>query len=214
MEDYYRERAAEYDDFYQVTRRKDDLADLRAWLIERVQGRTILEVAAGTGYWTEVAAPVAKAITATDYNAGTLAIAARRCLGPHVKFLAADAYRLPIFTETFDVGMAMLWWSHIEKQRREEFLAHFTSRLQPRSLILMIDQFFVDGVSNPISRKDKWNNQYTVRTLGNGAKYEIVKNYPSDAELHDSLSSVCEDISVTRFREFWALSARVRVQAL
>ena len=210
MEDYYRERATVYDEFYQVGRRKDDLAELKAWLVEHVQGLTILEVAAGTGYWTELAAPVAMAITATDYNPETLAIAAQRRLGPHVTLIAADAYRLPEFQNYFDIGMAMLWWSHVEKQRREEFLTHFASRLRPGSLILMMDQFYVEGVSNPISRKDEWNNLYTVRTLPNGASYEIVKNYPNDEELHESFSDICEDILVTRLREFWSLSARVR----
>ncbi|NOJ50478.1 class I SAM-dependent methyltransferase [Bradyrhizobium archetypum] len=210
MEAYYRERATVYDEFYQVGRRKDDLVALGSWLVERARGGMILEVAAGTGYWTEVAAPVAKAITATDYNPETLAIAAQRRLGSHVTLTVADAYRLPKLPGTFDMGMAMLWWSHVQKQRRREFLRHFTSRLAPGALVLMLDQFYIDGVSSPISRKDEWDNFYTVRTLSNGAKYEIIKNYPSDEELIDTFSDVCDDIVVTRLREFWTISARVR----
>jgi ubiquinone/menaquinone biosynthesis C-methylase UbiE len=60
MEIYYRDRAPEYDKFYEVPEREHDLARLKSWLVERVRNRTILEVAAGTGYWTEVAAAVAK----------------------------------------------------------------------------------------------------------------------------------------------------------
>src|SRR5262245_4675908 len=97
MEAYYRERASEYDKFYQVPARDDDLARLKEWLIGHASGRTILEVAAGTGYWTEAAASVAKAITATDVNPEMLAIAAQRDLGPHVTLLPADAYALPDF---------------------------------------------------------------------------------------------------------------------
>lgn len=37
-----------------------------------------------TRYWTEVVAPFAKAVTATDYNPETLEIAAKRGLGSHV----------------------------------------------------------------------------------------------------------------------------------
>jgi SAM-dependent methyltransferase len=210
MEAYYRERATVYDEFYQVGRRKDDLVALKSWVLERVRDRTILEVAAGTGYWTEVAAPVARAITATDYNPETLAIAAQRRLGSHVTLTVADAYQLPEFTSTFDVGIAMLWWSHVQKQRRREFLSHFTSRLARGALILMFDQFYIESLSNPISRKDEWDNLYTVRTLPNGANYEIVKNYPTDKELIEAFSDVCEDVVVTRLGEFWTLSARVR----
>jgi len=210
MEDYYRERATVYDEFYQVGRRKDDLTSLRAWLTEQVRGTTILEVAAGTGYWTEIAASVANAITATDYNSETLAIAAQRRLGPHVTLVAADAYRLPEFATAFEVGMAMLWWSHVDVRKRVQFLRQFAARLTPGALILMMDQFYVEGLSNPISRTDQWSNQYTVRTLTNGASYEIIKNYPTDDELRDTFSELCEDIAVNRLREFWTLSARVR----
>ena len=210
MEAYYRERATVYDEFYQVGRRKDDLVALRSWIVDLTRDRTILEVAAGTGYWTEVAAPLAKSITATDYNHETLAIAAQRRLGSNVTLTVADAYRLPEFAGTFDAGMAMLWWSHVPKQRLREFLTHFTSKLAPGALVLMLDQFYIGGVSNPISRKDAWDNFYTVRTLANGARYEIVKNYPSDEELINAFSEVCDDMIVNRLREFWTISARVR----
>ena len=63
--------------------------------------RSILEVATGTGYWTEFAATVAKAITATDYNPETLAVAVKRKLGSHVAMRVADAYELPEFTSTY-----------------------------------------------------------------------------------------------------------------
>jgi ubiquinone/menaquinone biosynthesis C-methylase UbiE len=87
--------------------------------MEYARGRTILEVAAGTAYWTEAVASVAKVITATDNNPETLAIAAKPRLGRHVSLLAADAYSLPEFTETFDAGMVHLWWSHVEKCNSE-----------------------------------------------------------------------------------------------
>jgi SAM-dependent methyltransferase len=210
IEAYYRERAAEYDKFYEISERQSDLARLRAWLAERARGRTILEVAAGTGYWTEAAASVAKAIIATDYNPETLAIAAKRPLGPNVTLLAADAYNLPEFTEPFDAGMAHLWWSHVEKRRQLEFLRHFAGHLQPEALVLMIDQIYVKGLSAPTSRQDEWGNLYSLRKLANGSSYEIMKNYPSDEELRDSFASVCDHISVMRLHHFWALSARVR----
>ena len=210
MEQYYRERAPEYDQIYQIARRQDELNQLRAWLTERVRGRTVLEIAAGTGYWTEAAASVAKAITATDCNPELLEIAARRPLGPHVTLRSADAYMLPHFSDAFDAGMAMLWWSHVEKQRCREFLSHFTSRLGPASSVLMIDQIYVEAFSSPISKQDEWGNLYTLRNLANGATYEIIKNYPSDEELQEAFTGACEDICVVRTSEFWALSAQVR----
>jgi SAM-dependent methyltransferase len=210
MQQYYRARAAEYDLFYQVTDRLSELTQLHAWLIERAQGRTILEVAAGTGYWTEIVAPFAKAITATDLSMETLEIAATRRLGPHVILRTADAYSLPHSTTIFDAGMAHLWWSHVERQKLKSFLSHFASRLCPGATLLMIDQLYVEGSNSPISREDAWGNQYTVRRLKDGSTYEIVKNFPGPGEPEESFKELCKEIRVVRLRHFWALSAQLR----
>jgi hypothetical protein len=50
----------------------------------------------------------------------------------------------------------------------------------------------------------------TMRTLENGATFEIIKNYPSSEELRNDFAQVCQDIEITVFSIFWALSARVR----
>jgi SAM-dependent methyltransferase len=213
IEIYYRDRAPEYDDFYDIPERQHDLTRLKSWLCDHGRGRTILELAAGTGYWTEAAATVAKAIIATDYNPEMLAIAAKRSLGPHVLLRAADAFALPEFATTFDAGMAHMWWSHVAKERRQEFLSHFVSRLQPRAAILMIDQVFVEGRAGAVSREDQWGNLFTLRTLKNGATYEIIKNYPSSAELQDDFTKLCDDVQIILLPQFWALSARVRVRS-
>ncbi len=210
IERYYRDRAREYDNFYRVPRRQEELGRLRDWLIESTRGATILEVAAGTGYWTEIAASVAHSITATDCNKEVLAILAQRPLGPHAKALVADAYALPRFSEKFDLGMAHLWWSHVGKERRSEFLTQFTARLRPGATVLMLDQTYEEGVSIPTSRTDEWGNNHTLRTLENGAVYEIIKNYPSDEELHDCFARLCDDIRIVRTQQFWTLTARVR----
>jgi demethylmenaquinone methyltransferase/2-methoxy-6-polyprenyl-1,4-benzoquinol methylase len=210
MQQYYRARAPEYDLFYEVPDRLNELAQLKAWLIERTKGRAILEVAAGTGYWTEVAAPRAKTVTAIDYSSETLDIAAKRRLGPHVVLLTADAYSLPHFTRAFDTGMAHLWWSHVERQRLRSFLSHFASRLSRGARLLMIDQLYVEGSCSPICREDSWGNQYTIRQLKDGSAYEIIKNFPKPGEPEDSLSELCKDVSVVRHRHFWALSAQLR----
>lgn len=210
MEDYYRDRAAVYDEFYQVERRKADLATLGGWVADQIRGKTVLEVAAGTGYWTAVAAPVARAITATDLHPETLSIAKQRGFGKSVTLITADAYRLPDFPRPFDVGMAMMWWSHVRTQCQKEFLKQFVDRLHVGSTILMIDQFYIEGLSNPISREDQFGNLYTVRTLAGGAKYEIIKNYPSDDDLRATFGAKCDDIVITRLGEFWALKARVK----
>ena len=212
MEAYYRSRAPEYDRFYQNPHRQNDLVTLRAWLTDHVRGRTVLEIAAGTGYWTEVAASVCKSITATDVAGETLALAEKRQLGSNVEFVAADAYDLPPFPTRFDAGMAHFWWSHVERERQQAFLSAFMTCLEPDALVLMIDQIYVEGICPIVSRHDERGNRYELRTLQNGAVYEIVKNYPSDEELVASFVPFADDIRIVRLDHFWALSARNRVR--
>src|SRR5258708_24995878 len=95
MQKYYQARAPEYDLFYEVPERLEELAILNAWLVERTKEHIILEIAAGTGYWTEVAARVAKSITATDCHTQTLEIAATRQLRPNLAPRLSAAFALP-----------------------------------------------------------------------------------------------------------------------
>jgi SAM-dependent methyltransferase len=209
MADYYRKRAREYDALYECAAWRWDLVVLKDWLAAHAIGRTILEVAAGTGFWTAVAAPVAKAITATDINAETLAIAAERKLGQHIALVQADAWCLPNTLGRFDAGMAHLWWSHIRKLDRRKFLSHFASRLQERAPLLMIDQNHVPDFAAPINRWDSDGNSYQTRWLDNGERFEVVKN-PDRAELERTLAQACDDIRILQLTHFWAVSARFR----
>ncbi|MGA3401202.1 MAG: class I SAM-dependent methyltransferase [Acetobacteraceae bacterium] len=209
LAEYYRKRAAEYDAFYADPARQADLTVLRDWLATAARGRRILEVAAGTGYWTAAAAPLATAITATDINAETLAIASSKQLGEHVTLLQADAWDLPHLADAFDLGMAHLWWSHLRKQQRARFLERFAAHLEPGATLLMIDENLVANVGAPIVRRDVAGDTWQRRWLAGGERFEIVKNYPDAAELERSVGTVCEDVRVLQLQYFWALSARL-----
>lgn len=210
LTDYYRKRASEYDTLYATTAWRSELPVLHDWLVAQVRGRTILEVAAGTGYWTAAAAPAARAITATDISPEMLAIASSRHLGAHVALVQADCWRLPQFPAPFEVGMAHLWWSHVRKQDRGRFLSHFASRLRQRATLLMIDQNHVPDFGMPISRRDAAGNTYQTRWLDSGERFEVVKNYPDEDELERSVGEACEHIDILRLSWFWALRARFR----
>jgi ubiquinone/menaquinone biosynthesis C-methylase UbiE len=94
-EDYYRERATEYDQVYAKPERQADLQQIKAWLPGMLAGRRVLEVAAGTGYWTDVFAARTASTLATDINSAMLRIArARRSWPQQVRFEESDAFDL------------------------------------------------------------------------------------------------------------------------
>jgi SAM-dependent methyltransferase len=183
MKAYYQARAREYEAVYAKPERQRDLAQLRHWLAQRARGRTILELACGTGYWTAIAAATARYILATDLNPRPLALARAKTPGANVAFCRADAYALPLFDRRFDCGMAHFWWSHVPLNKIGAFVAHFCSRLSPGASLLMIDNRFVPGSSTPLSRRDADGNTYRTRTLSSGAQHEVIKNFPTPREI-------------------------------
>ena len=207
MVDYYQARAPEFERVYDKPDRQPDLGRLRAWLADEVRGSTLLEVACGTGYWTSVAAATAKGIVATDFNPGPLEIARAKGLGAHVTFARADAFALPDYGLTFDAGMAHFWWSHVSVADQQRFLEHFVSKLGHGAKILMIDNTFVAGSMAPVSRRDALGNTYQMRRLENGSEYEVLKNFPTHAELQRALGMHCAAVNILQLEYFWAVSA-------
>ncbi|WP_226858458.1 class I SAM-dependent methyltransferase [Diaphorobacter aerolatus] len=106
MQDYYAARAREYDDIYLKPERQDDLREMEAWLPSQIGSGHVLEIACGTGYWTQFYAPHCSQVLAMDAAAETLKIAQSRVPLDHVQFAVGDAYALPLPAAGFDAAFA------------------------------------------------------------------------------------------------------------
>jgi SAM-dependent methyltransferase len=202
--DYYRERAAEYDAVYAKPERQQDQARLRHLLPGLVAGQRVLEVAAGTGYWTQYLATTAAAITATDLNAETLAIAAQRDYGPaDVSLRVADAFRLDRLPGEFDVVFCGFWWSHVARADVQRFLAGLRDRVGPGTRLILLDNRYVPGSNHPITRTGPDGDTYQQRELADGRQYEVLKNFPSRAQLAADLDGVATGLDWTELEYFW-----------
>lgn len=188
-EEYYRARAAEYDRVYAKPERQADLAQLRAWLAGVLAGRRVLEIAAGTGWWTDVYADRAARVLATDVNAATLAVArARRDWPATASFAEADAFDLGKVTGDFDAVFAGFFWSHVPLASLDGFLAGVAGRLGAQGLAVFLDNRHVPGSNHPISRADADGNTYQQRALSDGSRWEVLKNFPSADQIRSRLA--------------------------
>ena len=185
--DYYRRRAAEYEAIYAKPERQSDLALLREKIPAKLRGTRVLEIACGTGYWTELLAPVAQRVVATDLAEEPMRIARAKSFKGDVAFALADAYALPDSLGRFDAALAVFWWSHVPRQRIAEFLASLHQRLEPGARVVLMDNLFVEGSSSAISEIDVHGNTYQLRRLGDGTEFRVLKNFPSVAELRSQL---------------------------
>jgi SAM-dependent methyltransferase len=66
MQAYYAARASEYDRVYRKPERQADLRAIEQWVPSRFVAARVLEIACGTGYWTQFIAPVALQVIALD----------------------------------------------------------------------------------------------------------------------------------------------------
>jgi ubiquinone/menaquinone biosynthesis C-methylase UbiE len=205
MQSYYGARAPEYDHIYLKPERQSDLAAIQSWLPPKCADATLLEIACGTGYWTQFLAPVATEVVAIDSAPETLAIARARITAPKARFLLADAYALPADLGAFDVAFAGFWFSHIPKARRREFLTGLAACLLPGARVVFLDNLYVEGSSSPITDYDQDGNAFQTRRLADGSVNQVLKNFPTESELLECVATFGECALFTRWQYFWAL---------
>jgi SAM-dependent methyltransferase len=212
MVEYYARRAREYEQIYHKPERQADLLLLKAHLRQLLAGQHVLEVACGTGYWTAVLAETAASIVATDINTEVLDVARAKALGPAPVTLAqAEAGALDALPGEFTAGFAGFWWSHLSKQGDlQRFLAAFHARLGPGALVVFVDNRYVEGSSAPISRIDEHGNTYQLRTLSDGTLYEVLKNFPDEAELGHVLATSAHTMQYEWLTYYWLVAYRLR----
>jgi ubiquinone/menaquinone biosynthesis C-methylase UbiE len=205
MKSYYAARAPEYERVYAKPERQADLRAIERWLPSLFAGKSLLEVACGTGYWTQFLAPVATEILGVDASPETLEIAKARVPFASVRFTVGDAYRLPASTTRFTGGFAGFWFSHVPLPRVREFLHGFHSALTPGAKVVLLDNRLVAGSSHPITEVDEDGNSYQLRKLDDGSSHRVLKNFPSETELRQAVAGWATEVRYHEWQYYWAL---------
>lgn len=187
MARYYRERAAEYDEWFYRRGRFDRGPALNArWFAEVAQvesaldgaglGGDVLELAPGTGIWTQRLAAAVRSLTAVDASPEMIAINRARLAGRPVTYIQAD-----LFTwrpeRHYDAVFFGFWLSHVPRERLDAFLEVVASALRPGGAL-----FFVDSRREPTStavdhQLPEQQAQVLTRRLNDGRMYSVVKNF-------------------------------------
>jgi ubiquinone/menaquinone biosynthesis C-methylase UbiE len=206
LEKYYARRAGEYEQVYEKPERQQELAWLRERVPQLFRGRTVLEVACGTGYWTQYIATTAKRVYACDINEPVLEIAREKPVPPgKATFFKADAVALDHVPAGCNAAFAGFWWSHVKKSELALFVKNLSLRLEPGSVVAILDNSFAHGSSTPISRTDAEGNTYQMRKLANGEEYEVLKNFPSSLELTEAVRGVAREAHLESLTYYWLL---------
>lgn len=206
--DYYRARAGEYDQWWFRQGRYDRGPELNArWFGEGAgisealadfhPDGEVLEIACGTGIWTEQLLPFATHLTALDGSPEVLAINAAKLRSGKVSYVQADVFQWKP-ERKFDVVFFSFWLSHVPPDRFEEFWELVRSCLAPGGRV-----FFADSLRDPNSTASDHqlpgeDSIVSVRKLNDGKEYRVYKIFHDPIALADRLGKAGWQIEVRR----------------
>lgn len=191
---YYRARAPEYDDWFERRGKfdrgaeatalwHDEAALVRRWLAAlELEGKDVLELAPGTGIWTEVLVALGASVTAVDGAPEMLEQLRRRIPEGRIATFQADlfSWRAP---RRFDAVVSCFFMSHVPDERFERFVELLAASTRPGGLV-----FLLDSARNELStandhRLPSDDAQTMTRRLADGREFTIVKRFRTDEEV-------------------------------
>ena len=218
MIDYYEARAPEYDDWYLRRGRYErgaihdaawnaELDAAGRWLDGLPWAGEIVELAAGTGWWSPLLASRGE-LSLYDTSPAALDRARERLVahGLRAHLHVRDAWEEP--DRQVDGLFTGFWLSHVPRERLEEFLALCRRWLKPGGRLAFIDSL-ADPASgaadHPMPADDR-----AIRRLDDGREFTIVKIFYSPAELTAALTDAgFSAVDVTPTGRFFVLGTAI-----
>ncbi len=189
---YYRERAAEYDEWFLRKGRYDRGEDhRRRWFGEVQEVRYalersapvghVLEYACGTGIWTEELAKYGCKITAIDAAPEAIAINKNRLQCANVEYVVSDIFDwYP--KRLYDFVFFGFWLSHVPPTRFEEFWSLVGKALKPDGRVFIVDSRYNPESTARDQSLSGAEHGVVERRLNDGRRFTVVKVF-YDAEV-------------------------------
>jgi hypothetical protein len=117
---------------------------------------------------------------------------------------------LPEGAGGYGAVVAEFCWSRLKRDQQDGFLAQLRKASAKDALLVLLDEAYVEGLSNPVARTDAQGTTYEVVTGDDGQRIERPKSYPTDSALRKRLASVAKDIRIARWEYFWVLTCRLK----
>ncbi|RZM21621.1 MAG: class I SAM-dependent methyltransferase [Pedobacter sp.] len=196
---YYQLRAKEYDQWWYRQGRYDRGSNANAiWFEEAHQVKIalsqfsleghILELASGTGIWTETLTEKAISITAVDASPEMISINQAKVRSAKVQYLVADLFEWEP-AQSYDAVFFSFWLSHVPRERLDTFLHKVNACLRPGGKL-----FFLDGLRQETSTANDHqlpleDSQIMSRKLNDGQSFSIIKVFYSADELQKAFEA-------------------------
>lgn len=208
ISDFSAARAAEFDNFYLREECQLEVRAIDKWLAPKFADTKAIQLACGTGFWTQFLARTVHGMVALDASPEDMGLAEARVPDDKVLFVAGDAYSLPPNLGHFNAGFAAHWISSIPRVKRMAFFQALATVMVPGAEVVLLDHAFVEGVSSPVIETDADGNTYQLTRLKDGSNLRVIKNYPTEAELRFALGNHGIKTKFTQWEYFWAFEYR------
>lgn len=187
MVDYYRARAPEYDEWWQRQGRYDRGAEANARWFAEIQEvladfdacnftGDVLELAPGTGNWTQQLLRTARTITAVDASPEMIEINRTRVQSDRVTYILADLFTWQPDRQ-YDAICFGFWLSHVPLERMERFWQTVAQALRPGGKLFFLDNQREVTTTSVDQHLPAVDSQLMTRKLNDGRTFQIVKNY-------------------------------------
>lgn len=203
---YYRARASEYDEWFYRLNRYDHGPEInQLWFDDVTQLVTAfqqldpvdeaVELAAGTGIWTERLVKLARQVTVVDTSPEMIAINRAKLPDANITYMQQDIFEWEPERE-YDLVFFSFWLSHVPPERFASFLAKVRRATHAGGRLFLIDSRFEQtgaAKNNPLFEDEE---TYRTRILNDGSEYTIVKIYYEPESLRESLARAGFDADV------------------
>ena len=197
---YYRARAGEYDQWFLRQGRYDRGPELNArWFAEVQQVRAaldrfqpagrVLELACGTGLWTQVLAGYPTSLTAVDASKEVLDLNRARLPLGRVRYLQADLFHWQP-DSTYDAIFFGFWLSHVPPTHFDAFWGTVRAALAPGGRVFFVDSRY-EPTSTATDHTLRAREEFvTTRRLNSGEEFQIVKIFYEPKVLAERLAGL------------------------
>jgi ubiquinone/menaquinone biosynthesis C-methylase UbiE len=208
---YYQARAPEYDEWWRrvgryyrgpdvTSRWTAEVAELEAALDRFAPRGSVLELACGTGWWTERLARRADRLTCVDASPEVVALNRRRLLDaglPTPAYVEADLFAWTP-SARFDVVFFSFWLSHVPPERFQSFWATVAEVLAPGGRVFFIDSLAEETSTACDHRLPRVGDVVQERRLSDGRTFRVVKLFHHPDELAAELQQLGWEANVAR----------------
>ena len=210
---YYRERASEYEDWWFRRGRYDhgpeanarwfaDAAEVEVALERFDAAGDVLELACGTGLWTQRLASHAAGVTAIDGSPEMIELCRARVNDPHVTYVQADLFAWEP-TRTYDVCLFGFWLSHVPEERFEAFWEKVRRAVGSGGRVFFVDSLRSQQASAIDHKLPDLGEETMLRRLADGREYRIVKRFHEPQPLQQRLADLRWNTLVQTTSEFF-----------